>query len=273
MKGLLNMYIFDQDIAVAKNDDEEGRARFGCTISPNWSVNNVPNGGYLMAVVANAMARVSEKRTTPLITMNYLSRTLPGEAEVVIERVSSSRQFDRIQAVLSQDGREKVWAVGTFAAEPASQEIRYEKKPPVVAGKSECFELPPFTSEYSIFNNIDARLDPVCAGWISGKLTEISEHKGWIRFKDGRPFDALSLLLMADAFPPPVFVSQGMVAWVPTIEFSVNVRSVPETEWIKQVFRTRFINNGLLEEDGELWDENGNLLAVSRQIAQYKRTG
>ena len=80
----------------------------------------------------------------------------------------------------------------------------------------------------------------------------------------------LSILLIADAFPPAVLSSQGMVAWVPTIEFSVNIRNIPTTQWLKCIFRTRFITCGLLEEDGEIWDQKGELIAISRQIAQYR---
>ena len=29
--------------------------------------------------------------------------------------------------------------------------------------------------------------------------------QGWFEFADGRPIDSLALLLVADAFPPPVF--------------------------------------------------------------------
>jgi hypothetical protein len=105
---------------------------------------------------------------------------------------------------------------------------------------------------------------------MAGKLSDQSENKGWIKFKDDRPFDSLSILLIADSFPPAVFSSQGMVAWVPTLEFSVNIRNIPATTRLKCVFRTRFITCGLIEEDGEIWDENGQLVAISRQIAQYR---
>jgi hypothetical protein len=60
---------------------------------------------------------------------------------------------------------------------------------------------------------------------------------------------------------------------VPTIEFSVNIRNAPKTTWLKCVFRTRFVNCGLMEEDGEVWDESGELLAISRQIAQFRKAG
>ena len=82
--------------------------------------------------------------------------------------------------------------------------------------------------------------------------------------------DTASILLVADSFPPAVLTSQGMVAWVPTLEFSVNIRNIPTTKWLKCIFRTRFITCGLLEEDGEIWDEACRLIAISRQIAQYR---
>ncbi len=75
---------------------------------------------------------------------------------------------------------------------------------------------------------------------------------------------------MADSFPPPVFATQGPVAWVPTLEMSLNVRHPPQGTWLKAAFRTRFVTCGLLESDGELWDEADRLIAISRQIAQYR---
>ena len=122
----------------------------------------------------------------------------------------------------------------------------------------------------SLFSQLDVRLDPGCAGWMTGKLSDTSESKGWIKFKKDRPLDVLSILLMADSFPPAVIASQGVVAWVPTLEFSANIRNMPAGDWLKCFFRTRFITCGLLEEDGEIWDQKGNLIAISRQIAQYR---
>ncbi len=70
---------------------------------------------------------------------------------------------------------------------------------------------------------------------------------------------------------PPVFASFGLTAWVPTIELSVNVRKIPDTLILKAIFKSRFISSGLVEEDGELWDTTGELVAISRQISKYRK--
>jgi Thioesterase-like superfamily len=89
---------------------------------------------------------------------------------------------------------------------------------------------------------------------------------------DGRePIDALGLLLAADAFPPPIFNSGLPVAWVPTVELTVHIRGVPAPGPLRCSFRSRFIRDGLLDEDGEIWDSTGVLVCQSRQLALMPR--
>jgi hypothetical protein len=79
-----------------------------------------------------------------------------------------------------------------------------------------------------------------------------------------------SLALFADAFPPPIFDVIPM-SWVPTVELTVHFRARPRGDWLHSVFRTRFLFDGMLEEDGEIWDESGTLCALSRQLALVPR--
>ncbi|MBP1711032.1 MAG: hypothetical protein H6Q49_1234 [Deltaproteobacteria bacterium] len=260
------MNLFDKDILLT----ELGNSRFAGVISDNWSVNGNPNGGYLMAMITEAMLRKSDKKNTPLVTANYLSRCVPGEVEIQISEIARSRQFTRFEARVSQQGEEKIRALGTFASENTTCNVeRYDTRPPELAPVEECVQIPPMP-KYSLFQNLDLRLDPGCAGWMFGNLTDVSQNKGYFRFSDGRHIDLLSLFLIIDSMPPAVMATQGMNAWVPTIELSVNIRNLPQTDRLRCSLRTRFITCGLLEADGEVWDEKGNLAAISRQIAQFK---
>lgn len=264
----VTMHLFDRDISLIQQEP----FFFKGNVAENWSINGNPNGGYLMAIMVNAALLHSDKRSTPILTANFISRCLPGEADLHVEEISRSIQFNRLQARLLQDGKEKIRFIGTFADKKNGCFIeRYETKMPDIAPLEECIQIP-VIPKYTLFDNIDLRLDPVCTGWMQGALSEKSEQKGWIRFKDDRPYDIFSVLLIADSFPPPVMASQGLIDWVPTIELSVNIRNIPETRWLKCIFRTRFITCGLLESDGEVWDEKGNLVAISRQIAQFRKT-
>jgi len=261
------MHLFDEDISVHKL----GPGMFKASVTANWSINNNPNGGYLMAILANAMMQGAAKTATPIITASFLSRTEPGEAEIHLERIAQSTHFDRFQASLVQDGKERIRSLGTFAKENSDgAERHYEKSEPEIAPLDDCVIIPEIPN-YSLFSWMDVRLDPSCAGWMTGTVVERSEIRGWIRFREERSFDTLSIFLIIDSFPPPILASHGIVAWVPSIELSVNVRNLPKTKWLKGIFRTCFVENGILEEDGEIWDGNGGLVAISRQIAQFRK--
>lgn len=261
------MHQFDQDILLLPGGDN----RYKTTVAGNWSINGNPDGGYLMALLAQAALGHSEKRALSILTANFISRCEPGEVELSVESMGATRHFDRWQVKLVQGGEEKVRSMATLMdRSTGGAQKSYEKSMPELEPVEKCVKFPEMPG-YTLFRNMEVLLDPRCAGWTNGDLIDRSELKGWIRFKDDRPFDQPALMLIADSFPPPIFASQGMVAWVPTLEMSVNIRNLPETRWLKCVFRSRFLNGGMVEEDGEIWDEAGELVAISRQVAQFRK--
>lgn len=263
------MHPFDRDLQV----EQEGRGRYRGAVSDHWSVNGIPNGGYLAALLAGAMRREAGKKHPLVITATFLNRCILGEARIETERIHASRRFERRQARLVQEGQERIRALGTFTEDGLEHlEKRYERCVPEVAPLEACVNVPALP-RFTLMENLDLRLDPRCAGWLQGSPGGRSEQAGWIRFREDRPFDSLGVLLAADGFPPPVLASYGMVGWVPTIELTVNVRNLPASRWLKCVFRTAFLDGDILEEDGEVWDAEGGLVALSRQIAQFRRPG
>jgi acyl-CoA thioesterase len=265
------MYIFDKDILLKQKNEFD----FEGVVAPNWSINGNPNGGYLMAFLAAAMQKKSDKKWPVIVTANFLTKCeTEKKSRVTVETIAVGKQLNRYQANLIQDGTERTRAWATFMDEKKGDKNanHYEKEAPDMPVREECSSFPVLPT-YTLFNHMDVLMAPSCSGWLKseGVLSPRSEQKGWIKFKDDRPSDAISLLLMADSFPPPVLASHGMVAWVPTVEYSVSVRALPDTAWIKAVFHSCYLTRDIVEEDGELWDENGKLLAISRQIAQFRK--
>jgi hypothetical protein len=141
--------------------------------------------------------------------------------------------------------------------------------PPELAPVEDAVAMPR-NDFFRIGQQFDLRLDPGVAGLLEGRANGTAEVRGYIRFEDGREADLASLPLFADAAMPAVF---GVLSpnHVPTIELTVHFRARPAAGYLRFVFRTRFAFEGVLEEDGELWDSAGQLVMQSRQLAQLPR--
>jgi acyl-CoA thioesterase len=102
-------------------------------------------------------------------------------------------------------------------------------------------------------------------GWMTGAPGNDPRMELWVRFRDGRAPDPRALAAIVD-FLPPVVVDLGETT-SSTIELTVHVRKRPEPGWLACRVWTRFVLDGLHEEDFEIWDSAGNLVTQSRQLA------
>jgi acyl-CoA thioesterase len=112
--------------------------------------------------------------------------------------------------------------------------------------------------------------DPACIGWAMGEPSGQGELRAWFRLEDERDPDPISLLMVCDALPPVTF-DLGLFGWAPTIELTVHVRARPAPGWLQVRHATRNLAGGMFEEDCEVWDEAGRLVAQSRQLARTPR--
>ena len=247
-------------------------------VSSGWSIGAAPNGGYLAMLVARAMAHALEMPDPFTTTLHFLRVAVPGPARIEIEIVRRGRGHATAVASLIQEAGEVLRAISTFgdlealssrAAGPTDVRLVAPVIPPPEA--CDAGRAGP-TSDLSIAERVDMRMRPGAVTWNTDQKSDIAELAGWARLRDGREPDALSLLFFADAFPPPVLnLAAASARWVPTLELTVHVRRRPSRGWIRAVFRTRAVIDGYLEEDGELFDETGALVAMSRQLARLHR--
>lgn len=120
---------------------------------------------------------------------------------------------------------------------------------------------------YPFGQQVQARLIPEDMQFFARGGKGHMEQHGWVRFTDDRPADLWALLLFADAFPRVVAMRTGIVGWIPTLDMTVQCLARPAPGYIGARFSTRVLAGGVLEEQGELWDSDGQLVAVCRQSA------
>lgn len=261
-------FAFDRDTATTST----GSGIYRIEVSPDWNIGPNPNGGYVLALLVDAMARESgDTHPDPLtVTAHYLRPTSAGgSAEIAVDLVRRGRRHTHLEATLTQE-TERVRVLAVFGnLEEVSGQTVVRGAPPVLPPPDACAargSVPgPVMEGMTFVDRFDTRLSPT-VGWVRGEQSEVAEVCGWTRFADGRDPDTRSLPLFADAMPPAVF-ALGPTGWVPTIELTVHVRARPAPGWLRARFETRFLVDGYLEEDGEIWDSEDKLVAQSRQLA------
>jgi hypothetical protein len=283
-------YEYDAAIAVR----HQGAGVYDADVVPGWFVGGGINGGYLLAVIGNA---VREHLTGGAadggadgvghpdpytVTGYFLSATRPGPAQVRIEDLRRGRGTSTVRATLVQwdDTGEPVDRIATLATfgnlATMSGEVRTTATPPAVPPIEECVltsEAPPDVKAFvPMLDRFAMRLDPRCAGTFSGVGGPSGDAliQGWFELVDGRPLDAIALLTVVDTLPPVTF-ELGMPGWAPTLELTVHVRAQPAPGPVRIKHESRNFAGGFFEEDCEVWDSAGRLVAQSRQLALAPR--
>jgi acyl-CoA thioesterase len=253
-----------------------GPGRWTAQLAEGWDIFGITNGGYLMATATRTMEAESGGRTLIAATGTYLNPATPGPVDIDVDVLKQGRNLTALRASLSRDGKALVYVSAIFADRVRQLEDTnlVLGSPPKLPPPEECVEVepaddaplpPPFSDK------VDLRVHPQDAGLMLGNKVTNSLMRGWFRLKDGERLDAHAVVLAADAFPPAIFNTELTVGWTPTVELTVQVRNPAPTGWLACRYGTRFVTDGMLEEDGEIWDESGDPVALSRQLALVPR--
>lgn len=256
----------------------------GPQLLEGWAIGNAVNGGLTMALMASALRPVLDRdgRHPDCLALSayFVSAARPGPYSVEPRLVRAGRTMSTGEASLLQDEDgarvERTRVLATFGdlgvmSEPMRRQAGAPSMPPPeqcvgfddVPTEARPISVPP------IMERVDLRLDPETAMWGLGQPSMAGRMRGWIRFRDGREPDALSLLFFLDAFPPVAF-DLGLMGWAPTLELSAHVRAHPAPGWLQVELATDNFSGTLLEEDARIWDSTGRLVAQSRQLAAVR---
>jgi acyl-CoA thioesterase len=278
--GLTAVSTFDEATAVRRTGDGRYQMRPDPRFAAPPSGQGPPavNGGLLIAAMLRAVLDCSPHPHPVATNAHFLRVPAITPAEVTVTWLKHGKTAATARASLVQDGEPMIEAMVSTGSLPdprhgtaggAAQSVSWTGQPPALPPPGECTPLPPSAG---ISSQVDLRLDPATAGWLTHDPDGAPEMRGWFRLRDGREPDACLLALAVDALPPVVF-GLGAMGWAPTVELTWHMRAVPAPGLLRVAARSRHVSDGWFDEESEVWDSAGRLVAQSRQLARVGRAG
>lgn len=262
-----------------------GGGRYAGDLVERWNVGIGMNGGYLAAFCLRGVTAASELPDPLSMTIHYLTRPMPGRAEVHVTPMRVGRghatyRFELLQAAPGDAAASEIRLTGLVLTGRLREAGPLDFSPPApdVPGPEQSSAVRRVSApneSVSLWSRLDTRI---------ARSDDIFFHRaepgdartgGWTRLADGRPADALCVPLFLDCWPPAVF-SRTMrpdEAGAPTLELTVHWRNRVPPGWLYARFVTHLLAGGYVEESGELWSEDGVLVGHSRQLARYAGGG
>lgn len=232
------------------------------------------HGGWLLETITTAALQHSAHPHPLAVSAHYAAAPRVGSGELDVEVLREGRSVGSLRAQLRQEGEPKVSTLITTGRlpEPGTTPRHLAAHPPQMPPPDACprHEMPEGLPRNGIVEQLEMRLDPATAAWMSGSFGGGAEVRAWVRSAVGRQVDPLMLLTVADALPP-VTLELGIPGWVPTLELTVYLRAVPVEGWLRCVQRARLVHGGWLDEECEVWDSSGQLVVQARQLAGYRQ--
>jgi acyl-coenzyme A thioesterase PaaI-like protein len=255
-------------------------------VAPGGAVPSAMNGGVMVATALRAVLDTSPHPYPVATSAHFLRVPRLEPAEVEVTWLKQGRTAATARATVVQDTAVKdslpvlevTVTTGNLPPDPASNgELSWTGEPPRLPPIEECVNLghwagtvgPDGTSGYAA--QVDLRLDPATTGWRRGEPAGIPEMRGYFRLREDRDPDAYLLALAVDGLPPVVF-GLGAAGWSPTVELTWHMRAVPAPGPLRVATRCRHVSGGWFDEEAEVWDAAGRLVAQSRQIARVGRS-
>ena len=109
-----------------------------------------------------------------------------------------------------------------------------------------------------------------------GGTRDSSLSRLWVRDEPPRPLDFASLTAIADVFFPRVWLRRAMLTPIGTVSMTVyyhadaeQLAAVPRGYLLLQAQGQGF-GGGFFDHGGQLWAEDGRLLATTHQVVYYK---
>ena len=279
---------FDAATAVSRRADglydAHPDARFAI-VAPGGSTPPAVNGGALLATVMRAVLAESPHPYPVATSAHFLRVAELAPAQVEVTWLKKGGTAATARASLVQDGKVvlettittgQLLEPGNGAGEDAAAGLEWTGPPPRFPDIADCVDLGQWRGTTGADGvpgyaaHVEVLFDPSTIGWRQDAPSGVPEMRGYFRLREDRDPDAYLLAMAVDGMPPVVF-GLGATGWAPTVELTWHMRGVPAPGPLAVETLCRHVSSGWFDEEAEVWDSAGRLVAQSRQIARVGR--
>ena len=275
----MNQFERFQDALNLENAEDN---KFLVNPNTNYFVGNTPHGGYLMAVMHKALTNILPHSTAISSSVQYLDRIDAAPFELEVETFKISRGSSSGIVKLKQNSKTCTTFTGTCS------DFEFMKG---YDGLSK--SLPAIFKDRDKKDYVKMNYDKISKGFTPAFIQQLEcsvhpDHAWWNRdsyndkdnearcsafleMEGGTP-DQFCLSFYSDILPPVVSNKYGPLGWIPTITLTTHIRQLPLTPVVYADFKATDINKGYFEQDCNIWDLNGNLVASSRQLTRILKS-
>lgn len=236
----------------------QGRAAFGGLV-----------GALLVKKAQGTLADATKQLRSAYI--NFVGPVVVGKAELQAEILREGKSVTSVQVRLIQNAQVQSVLVASFGTSRESViQVASKQVIPAFVAPADSRELPyieGMTPEF--FKHFDAY-------WSEGDMpfsaSTQPDFGGWMRFKPTEHIKKIKLphlFALVDMWPPAVLPMFNRLAPASSLNWTFDLINLPnnisaEAWWQYQV-KTDFAADGYAYSQAHIWDEQGNLVAISRQ--------
>ena len=254
-----------------------GEHRFAGATSPAYTNMVGPYGGVTAAVLLNAALVHPRRQGEPIsMTVSFAGPMADGPFEVEARPVRTNRSTQHWTMQATQEGA--VVALGTAVLAlrrgtwSADEAVAPRDMPPasaLVRAPSEGF--PPWVQRYDM-RFVAAELPSS----FDGQEQQHSYSRLWVRDDPPRPLDFTSLAALCDCFFPRIFLRRRSFTPVGTVSLTTFFHADGPTlaaqsdRHVLGTARALTFRNGYFDQSGEIWSDDGRLLASTHQMVYFR---
>lgn len=237
-------------------------------LTPDWLQGRSGYGGWQAALALAAMRAVlGEAPPLRSLQSNFIAPVPPGRVTANAELLRRGRSVAQLEARISVDGRTAFIALGIFGAERETA-IQLRPTPPSISIIPEdLMDWPCVEGVMPVFmRNFHLR-------WATGTPPYSGDTSAdaqiYVRFRQDPVATETHLVCLADAIPPSALSVLRTPAMLSTINWSLEVLSLPTAEdaadWFCFDTSLTAAHSGYAWENTAIWSRRGELIALSRQ--------